>query len=170
MMSIEMTPAFAYVDGALCHVLPLVMLEYAVPASPMVKAPETAAARLIAQFADRLARRDQPVEPAPLAFDEESVLQRLMMALHKHLHQRDPRRRRRLALACYALMQQPSLNASTLQRLLACSAASVSRVMNELLAAGLAERGQLGKQQPYRLTRAGEDWVLAVVRGERVAD
>lgn len=143
------------------------MSESVGPASAATEAPETAAARLIAQFADRVARRDQPTAPAPLALDEESVLQRLMAALHTRLRQRDPRRRRRLAQACYALMQQPSQDAPTLQGLLACSEASVPRVMNELRAAGLAERGQRGRQQPYRLTRTGEDWVLAVVRGEQ---
>lgn len=125
---------------------------------------------LVEQFADRVARRDLPVEPEPLAFDEESLLQRLMRALHTRLQQRDPRRRRLLAQACLALMAQPQLGTPVLQQRLGCSAGNVPRVMNELLEAGLAVRDHAGRQRPYRFTRAGEDWVLAVVKGEQPAE
>ena len=49
---------------------------------------------------------------------------------------------------------------------LACSSAALLDVWAELRAAGLVERYHQGRARYYRLTRAGEDWLLAVVKGE----
>lgn len=49
---------------------------------------------------------------------------------------------------------------------LACSSAALLNVWAELRAAGLVERYHQGRARYYRLTRAGEDWLLAVVKGE----
>ena len=46
--------------------------------------------------------------------------------------------------------------------------ASLTRTWRELRESGLVELVPAGRRRAYRLSRAGEDWLLAVVKGEQV--
>ncbi len=120
---------------------------------------------LIAAFAERLRTRDEPV---PLLFDETSVAQRITQALRQRLHQRHRPRLHKLTTVCYRFLAQPT-QVSTDPALLAaldCPADTLAEVWRELRLAGLVAYQPAGHRRSYRLTRAGEDWLLAVVRGE----
>lgn len=135
------------------------------PPPPEPAAPASADAALLAAFEQRVLTRDVP---PPVLFDAASVQARLRAALRVRLRQRDSRRLRSVALICYNFLAAP-LQLSTnpaLADALGLSASGLSRTWAELREAGLVERTNLGRQRGYRLSRAGEDWLLAMVKGE----
>lgn len=152
-----------------CHHPAPTMTEPTEPtASPLLTADEAA----VAAFEQRVLTRDVPPVPPPLRFDAASVQQRLETALRRRLpQQRDPRRVRKLALVCYGFVAQPTQHSTDpdLLAALGCSSAGLLDVWAELRTAGLMERFHGGRARYYRLTRAGEDWLLAVVKGEEGA-
>ena len=138
---------------------------------PSVPAPETPApaeTALLDALEQRVLTRDEPVVPAPLLFDAASVQARIRKALRQRLHQRDPRRQRSLAQICYQFLQAPTQfsAAPELAAALDLSSSALTRTWAELHNAALVEPVPAGRRRCYRLTRAGEDWLLAVVKGE----
>jgi len=128
-------------------------------------APETA---LLAAFERRVLARDEPVA---VPMDVASVLARIRGALRERLGQRDRRRVRRLAYICHQFLAAP-MQFSTAPELAAAldlSASGLTRTWRELREAGLVEPVPAGTRRCYRLSRTGEDWLLAVVKGEQVA-
>lgn len=122
----------------------------------------------MAAFEQRVLTRDVP-RVEPLRFDAASVRQRLETALRQRLpQQRDRRRLRKLALVCYGFVAQPTQHSTDpgLTAALGCSAAGLLDVWAVLRTGGLVERFHGGHARYYRLTRAGEDWLLAAVKGE----
>jgi len=123
---------------------------------------------LVAAFEQRVLTRDEP-KVIPLRFDPASVQQRLQAALRQRLpRQRDPRRLHKLAVVCYGFVPQPTRHSTdpALYEALACTPACLLDVWAELRTAGLVERFHQGRARYYRLTRAGEDWLLSVVKGQ----
>lgn len=138
----------------------------ALPLPEPPAAPVSAEAALLAAFEQRVLTRDIP---PPVLFDAASVQARLRAALRVRLLQRDSRRLRGVVLICYNFLAAP-LQLSTdpaLAEALGLSPSGLSRTWSELREAGLVERANLGRQRGYRLSRAGEDWLLAVVKGEQ---
>ncbi|MDB5267697.1 MAG: hypothetical protein JWP58_737 [Hymenobacter sp.] len=130
------------------------------PATPI--SAETA---LLAAFEQRILTRDVP---PPVLFDAASVQARLRAALRVRLLQRDSRRLRGVALICYNFLAAP-LQLSTdpaLADALGLSPSGLSRTWRELREANLVELSNAGRRRAYHLTREGEDWLLAVVKGE----
>jgi DNA-binding transcriptional ArsR family regulator len=134
------------------------------PLPEPLAAPVSADTALLAAFEQRLLTRDVPV---PLLFDAASVQERLRVALRVRLRQHDPRRLRRLALICYNFMAAPVLLSTdpALATALGLSASGLGRNWRELREAGLVEVSNAGHRRAYRLSRPGEDWLLAVVKG-----
>jgi DNA-binding MarR family transcriptional regulator len=143
-------------------------------ATEPTETPETPAApdaALLAAFERRVLTRDEPPVPEPLRFDAASVQARIGAALGQHLRQRDPLRQRSLAGICYRFLAAPTQfsAAPELAGALGLSASALVRTWRELHAAGLVEAVPAGRRRCYRLSRAGEDWLLAVVKGEAPA-
>lgn len=131
--------------------------------------PETAAAALLAAFEQRVLTRDEPKRPEPLRLDAASVQERLRRALRQRLGQRDPRRQRTLAIICYQFLAEPVQfsTSSTLVDTLGLSPDGLTRTWRELRASGLVEMAHASRRRSYRLSREGEDWMLAAVKGEK---
>ena len=128
--------------------------------------PEAAA---LAAFEQRVLTRDAPPPPGPPPLDAASVQERLRRALRQRLGQRDPRRQRTLAIICHrflAVPEQLSTDAELVEAL-GLAPASLTRTWRELRESGLVELVPAGRRRAYRLSRAGEDWLLAVVKGEQ---
>jgi len=123
-------------------------------------------AELIDKFVHRVATRDEPI---PILFDAESVRARLREALRQRLGQENSRRLAVLTVLCYEFLEQPMQQgtAPALQALTGRTASSLSRAWGELRAAGLVTCRRSGIGYAYRLTRAGEDWMVPVVKGEK---
>ena len=134
-------------------------------ASAAPAAPETA---LVAAFEHRILTRDEPVPPVPLCFDAASVRARLSQALRTRLAQRDPRRLRALAHICHGFLAAPTQLSTDpeLADALGLSSSGITRTWQELRESGLIEQVPAGRRRCYRLSRPGEDWLLAVVKGD----
>jgi|GEM_PF-1248960 len=118
----------------------------------------------IAQFAERLARRDAPVPPDPARFEPARVLDRLQRALQLLTQMRLYKGRLTLARMCYAFLEVPELSGAALQQAAGIGDIAGSRARTRLERAGLLQHYYPGSQRRYRLTRFGEDWLLAVAQ------
>lgn len=121
----------------------------------------------LAAFEQRILTRDVP-RAEPLRCDADSVRERLRRSLRQRLGQRDPRRQRTLAIICHRFLTIPE-QFSTDEELagtLGLSAGSLARAWRELRESGLVELVPAGRRRAYRLSRAGEDWLLAVAKGK----
>jgi DNA-binding transcriptional ArsR family regulator len=137
------------------------------PAAEPDSAPLAADEALIAAFEQRVLTRDEP-KPDPLRFSAASVQARLRQALRAALGQRDSRRLHTLTLMCYQFLTTPLLLSTdpALAAALGLSGSALTRTWRELRESGLVEQLHLGRGRGYRLSREGEDWLLAVVKGE----
>ena len=126
--------------------------------------PEAAA---LAAFEQRVLTRDAPRVPEPPRLDAASVQARLRQALRQRLGQRDPRRQHSLAIICHRFLAVPELHSTDagLVEALGLSPASLTRTWRELRESGLVELVPAGRRRAYRLSRTGEDWLLAVAKG-----
>jgi DNA-binding transcriptional ArsR family regulator len=127
-------------------------------------------AATLAAFEQRVLTRDEPRVPAPPPLDAASVQERLRRALRQRLGQRDPRRQRTLAIICHRFLAVPEQHSTDawLVETLGLAPVSLTRSWRELRESGLVELVPAGRRRAYRLSRAGEDWLLAVVKGEAV--
>ncbi|MBF9219612.1 ArsR/SmtB family transcription factor [Hymenobacter ruricola] len=142
------------------------------PTPPVAEDPEPAATSetaLLAAFERRVLARDEPV---PVPMDAGSLRARIRAGLAGRLpqpgRQRDRRRLRRMAYLCHQFLAVPTLfsTAPELAAALDLSPSGLTRTWRELREAGLVELVPAGTRRCYRLSRAGEDWLLAVVKGE----
>jgi hypothetical protein len=117
---------------------------------------------LIAAFEQRLLTRDEPV---PLRFDMGSVQQRLRHALRTDFGQREPRLTKLVTL-CYDFLAQPAQHSSAHLATFGCTPSALAEAWRTLRDADLVAYTFEGHHRSYRLTRFGEDWLLAVVKGE----
>lgn len=127
--------------------------------------PEAAA---LAAFEQRVLTRDAPPVPAPPRLDAASVQERLRHALRRRLGQRDPRRQRTLAIICHRFLAVPEQFSTDdfLVAALGLAPVSLARAWREMRESGLVALVPAGRRRAYRLSRAGEDWLLAVAKGE----
>lgn len=122
----------------------------------------------IAQFAERVARRDDPVPPDPARFELARVLDRLQRALQSLTQMRLYKGRLTLARMCYAFLDGKELSSAALQQVAGIGDIAGSRARTRLERAGLLRHYYPGSQRRYRLTRFGEDWLLAVAQDTEI--
>ncbi|MBF9219738.1 hypothetical protein [Hymenobacter ruricola] len=132
----------------------------------MNSVPTPTATPLLDGLAERIARRDQPPLPALDPYAPEQVMQRLLAALPPLVPGRNQRGRTVQARMLYCFLVHEALTARNL-----ADAANIERVAGGRATAGLVAAGLLrwayeGPRRVYRLTRWGEDWLLAIGRGE----
>ena len=128
----------------------------------------SAAENRIAQFAARVAHRDDPAPPDPQRFEPERVLERLQQALHPLTGVRLYKGRLTLARMCYAFLDGKELSSGALQSVAGIGEVAASRARTRLERAGLLHHYYPGSRRRYRLTRYGEDWLLAVAQDTEI--
>ena len=130
------------------------------PASPP-------AAPLLEALAARIARRDLPPDAAdPRRFEPDHIRQRLDAALAALVPDANSRGRAALVHMCYAYVAAEALTAAQLAGAAGLGRLAGSRAHRRLLAVGLLRGGFEGGLRHYRLSRWGEDWLLALGRCE----
>ncbi|GAB3577284.1 hypothetical protein [Hymenobacter daeguensis] len=128
--------------------------------------PDPNAEALLSGLAERIARRDQPALTQADSYAPEQVMQRLLVALAPLVPGRNQRGRTVQARMLYRFFAHEALTARNL-----ADAANVERVAGGRATTGLVRAGLLrwayeGPRRIYRLTRWGEDWLLAIGRCE----
>jgi len=125
------------------------------------------AAPLLDGLAARIARRDLPpaVKEAN-GFEPAQVLRRLAEALVPLLPDRNAQGRSSQARMLYQLMQHEAQTSAELARAAGLARLAGSQSHHGLVRAGLVHGAYEGRGRTFRLTRWGEDWVLAAGRGE----
>ncbi|WP_046243699.1 hypothetical protein [Hymenobacter terrenus] len=124
---------------------------------------------LLDGLANRIARRDlPPVLPNVNPFAPEQVLLRLLAALAPLVPGRNYRGRLSQARMLYRFFEHEAQTAADL-----ATAAGIERVAGSHAHTGLVRVGLLrwayeGPRRTFRLTRWGEEWLLAVGRCEAV--
>ena len=119
-------------------------------------------------LAERIARRDVPVaERNPHRFEPAWVRARLAAALAPLAPRRNRRGRDMLAAMCHAFVEHEALTAAELGAAAGVERIAGGRALGELVRIGLLSRAyEGGRRRRYRLTRFGEDWLLALARCE----
>ena len=133
---------------------------------PMSTSPISAPDELVGHLAARVARRDQPPPPDEHTFTPDRVRQRLEDTLAALVPGRNARGRATQAHMCYVFLEREACTAAQL-----AAGAGVGRVAGSHAHTGLVRAGLLrfayeGPRRVFRLTRFGEDWLLAVARNE----
>ena len=122
---------------------------------------------LLEDLAARIARRDLPPAAADAnRFEPAQVLRRLDGYLAVLLPGRNRLSRASRARMLYQFMQHEAQTARDLARAAGVARVAGSRAHAELVHIGLLRGAYEGPRRVYRLTRWGEDWLLAVGRCE----
>ncbi len=132
--------------------------------------PLASAADLAAQFARRVAERDNPPPPEPLSQEPAAVQARLEGWLQTNYGVRDPRGRLRLGRMLLALMQHPERTTGELGEAAGLPARAAARTAVRLGTLGIAASEYRSYYRYWRLTRPAEDALLAVVAGPSAAE
>jgi len=127
-----------------------------------MEVPGSAAAQLVEQFAERVARRDVPPPPDPNRFEAPQVLDRLAWRLQPL--SRYSRLRSTLARICYAFVAEPERSAAALSAAAGVGREAISNAVGILQRGGLLQYQYRNRRRQYRLTRFGEDWLLAIAQ------
>jgi DNA-binding transcriptional ArsR family regulator len=122
----------------------------------------------IDQLAERIARRDTPPELRnPHRFEPPWVRARLAAALAELLPARNSRGLAIRAAMCQGFIEHEALTAAELAAAAGVERIAAGRALADLGAVGLLRSAyEGGKRRRYRLTRFGEDWLLALARCE----
>ena len=118
-----------------------------------------------AAFAARVAHRDDPRPPEPLRQTPEAIAGRLdgwLLARHRL---RDSRTRHALTQMLLLLLAQPEATTAALQTAAGLGPRSGARSTLRLETLGLTTWTNRARRRYHRLTRGGEDALLAVVTG-----
>ena len=133
----------------------------------MNQPPPPTAEPLLEDLAARIARRDLPPAVKEVnGFEPAQVLRRLADALAPLLPDRNAQGRSSQARMLYHLMQHEAQTAAELARAAGLARLAGSQSHHGLVRAGLLHGARLGRGRTFRLTRWGEEWVLATGRGE----
>ncbi|WP_400193081.1 hypothetical protein [Hymenobacter sp. B81] len=124
-----------------------------------------ASEELITGFAERVARRDEP-RPDLTFFSPERVADRVAGALEALLPRGRQHRRATLARLCLVFVGQPAATVGELDAVSGVHPQTGSRLRALLQALGLLEARRVAGRREFGLSRWGEDWLLAAVRGE----
>lgn len=122
-------------------------------------------ADLIEQFAQRVANRDTPA-PAPDRFAQPQVEARIAGAVGRHLGITDKRRLRNLGRMLFLFLAQPRLTTPEMAAQLKMHRHTVGINANLLTDGGIFADGWHRNLHWYSLSRAGEDWLLPIVKDE----
>lgn len=120
---------------------------------------------LVDLFAQRVATRDDPAPYVPPRQDRAAILERVEAALLV-LGVRLRNRRHTMAQLCLALAPHPRRTALQLADELALNRQTVTAALAALLPPALLAYEKEGRNRYYRITRAGEDWLLPLLTGE----
>lgn len=123
---------------------------------------------LIEQFAQRIANRDAPA-PDPDRFTQPRVEARIAAAAARRLGITDKRRLRSMSRMLFLFLAHPRLTTPEMAGLLGMHRHAVGINANLLADAGVFAHGWHRNLHWYRLSRAGEDWLLPIVRDESPA-
>ncbi|TGE21411.1 hypothetical protein E5K00_14070 [Hymenobacter aquaticus] len=129
-------------------------------------APVPTPADLTGPLEARIARRGQPPPADEHTFTPQRTLQRLEAELARLLPERNSRGRHTQARMLYAFLTHEARTAPQLAALGGVGRVAGSWAHGGLVRAGLLHYQQQGRWRQYRLTRFGEDWLLAVARNE----
>ena len=133
--------------------------------------PAPSAEPLLDELAARIARRDLPPAYAdPHRLHPDRIRQRLAQALAPLVPGTNSRGCTTMARMCYAFVAAEALTAADLAAAAGLGRLAGSKAHRQLVRAGLLRGGFEGPVRRYRLTRWGEDWLLAVGRCEAVPE
>ena len=122
---------------------------------------------LLDGLAERIARRDlPPVVSYTDPYDPGQFVQRLIAALRLVVPNGNDRGRLGQARMLYRFLQHETQTAADLAAAANVERVAGSRAHTALVNAGLLAWVRIGPRRVYRLTRWGEDWLLAVGRCE----
>lgn len=121
---------------------------------------------LAATFARRVAERDVVRPPAPPSQTPAAIEGRLQHWLQTTHGVRDSRSRSRLAQLLLLLLAQPEASTAALQQASGLGPRMAAIALLRLAGWGLVAWEQRRHTRYHRLSRAGEDALLAVVTGE----
>jgi hypothetical protein len=124
-----------------------------------------ASASVLTDFAYRVATRDDPPGRPASYFGPEAVEQRLGAGLAARFGARDVRRVRTLGRMAYALMQSEWQPNAALAAATGHTTQAAQRVADGLVRLGLLEVRYVKNTRQQRLSRAGEDLLLALANG-----
>ncbi|RAK67995.1 hypothetical protein DLM85_08105 [Hymenobacter edaphi] len=121
----------------------------------------------IDDLAARIARRDQPREQLdPLRFTPERIRARVAAALPALAPGSNVRGYATMSRMCYAFVEQEEATAAQLAALGGVQRLAAGQALGALVRGGLLRWHYAGPRRRYRLTRFGEDWLLALARCE----
>ena len=124
-------------------------------------------APLLDGLAERIARRDVPPVLANIdPNDPAQFVERLVTALRPLVPHRNGRGHYSQALMLYRFLQHETQTGYELAAAAGIERVAGSRAHTALVEAGLLAWQRIGPRRIYRLTRWGEDWLLAVGRCE----
>lgn len=126
---------------------------------------------LLDGLAERIARRDLP--PADTTANPaapEQMMRRLMTALKTLVPHRNYRGHLAEARMLYHFMEHETRTAAELAHAAGLERVAGSHAHTGLVRAGLLQWSQQGPRRLYRLSRWGEDWLLAIGRCEAVPE
>ena len=119
----------------------------------------------LADFAARVATRDDPPMASPAFFTPEAMRGRIGQALAARLSTLDPRRIRTLGRLGFALTQATWQTNAQLAAATGHTPQAMQRVADGLVKIGVIEVFRDKNTRIQRLTRAGEDLLLALMQG-----
>ncbi|RTQ47149.1 hypothetical protein EJV47_19825 [Hymenobacter gummosus] len=130
--------------------------------------PTLAGQAAIDRLAERIALRDTPPELRnPHRYEPPWVRARLAGALTTLLPGRNSRGLAIRAAMCHAFVEREALTAAELAAVAGVQRLAAGRALADLGEVGLLRAAYKGgKRRRYRLTRFGEDWLLALARCE----
>ncbi|MDO7877640.1 hypothetical protein Q5H93_23070 [Hymenobacter sp. ASUV-10] len=124
---------------------------------------------LLDGLADRIARRDLP-PPVADPYAPAQVMKRLSAALKVLDPVRNRRGRHSQGKMLLQYLEHEAQTAADLARAAGIGRVAGSRAHGQLVAVGLLRWAYEGPRRVYRLTRWGEDWLLALGRNERLPE
>lgn len=116
-------------------------------------------------LAERIARRDLP-PPVADPYAPQQITKRLLEALKPLVPGRNRRGRLKQAWMLHRFFSHETQTADDLAEAAGIYRVAGSRAHTGLVQAGLLRWQRIGPRRVFRLTRWGEDWLLAVGRNE----
>lgn len=121
---------------------------------------------LVADFAHRVATRDEPPPYVPPRQDRTAIEQRLDYALLNDAGVRLRNRRHTTVQLLLALLPHEQQTGTQLAHATGVAHPTAVQALQKLVAAGLLSYQKTGRHRHFRITRAGQDWLLPLLIGE----
>ncbi|SHL47633.1 winged helix-turn-helix domain-containing protein [Hymenobacter psychrotolerans] len=121
---------------------------------------------LVADFARRVATRDEPPPYVPPRQDRAAIEERLDHALLRDVGVRLRNRRHTTVQLLLALLPHEQQTGVQLADAIGVARPTAVQALQKLVAAGLLDYPKTGRHRHFRITRAGQDWLLPLLTGE----